>query len=75
MEQRARPGKTPERSTSDTPPAVLVLAVAKKVGLSFDEIDQLTLSEFFDLVDAIYGSGEEAGPRKATQDDIDRLFG
>lgn len=50
-----------------------LLYMAKKVGLSFDELNELTLQDFYDLVDMWIGEENDA-PRDATQDDIDRFY-
>ncbi len=50
--------------------------IAKRVGLSFDELNQMTLDEFFDYVDIWVGDNEDesAAPRQATQADIDAFY-
>lgn len=50
--------------------------IAKRVGLSFEELNQMTLDEFFDFVDAWVGEvdNKSAAPRKATQADIDAFY-
>jgi len=48
--------------------------VAKKVGLSFAEVNELRVSDLLDLAKAYTGSqGNEA--READQSDIDAFFG
>lgn len=44
------------------------------MGLSFDEMNELRVRDFIKLTD-IYTGKIEQGPRMATQEDIDRLFG
>lgn len=52
-----------------------LLVIAKRVGLSFDELNQMTLDEFFDYVDIwVGGDTSESGPKQATQSDIDAFF-
>ncbi len=55
---------------------VSLLVIAKRVGLSFDELNQMTLDEFFDYVDTWVGDNDDksAAPRQATQADIDAFF-
>jgi|LSQX01.2.fsa_nt_gb hypothetical protein len=55
---------------------VSLLVIAKRVGLSFDELNQMTLDEFFDYVDIWVGDNDDksAAPRQATQADIDAFF-
>lgn len=47
--------------------------MAKKVGLSFDELNMMTLNEFIDFVDLFIGEEGET-PREATQKDIDSFY-
>lgn len=55
---------------------VSLLVIAKRVGLTFDELNQMTLDEFFDYVDIWVGDNDDksAAPRQATQADIDAFF-
>lgn len=50
--------------------------LAKRVGLSFTELNQMTLDEFFSYVDLWVGDNkdESAAPRQATQADIDAFY-
>lgn len=52
---------------------ISLLVIAKKVGLSFDELNYFTLDEFYDFVD-IYIGDEEDRPRQASQNDIDNFY-
>lgn len=54
---------------------MLVISAAKKIGLSFDELNELTAQDLIDLLHQTMGDGE-APPleRDATQEDIDRFF-
>ncbi len=45
--------------------------MAKKVGLSFDELNQLTMNDFMAFIDMYIGDSEE---KSATQSDIDRFY-
>lgn len=47
--------------------------MAKKVGLSFGELNMLTLQNFVDFIDLWVGE-DKKGPRKAKQDDIDNFY-
>jgi len=49
-----------------------ILATAKKMGLSFQELNELRVCDYFELAD-IY-TGENKGIRKATQEDIDKFY-
>ena len=51
-----------------------MIANGLKMGLSFDEMNELRVRDFIKLAD-IYTGKIEQGPRMATQEDIDRLFG
>lgn len=51
----------------------MLLVSAKKMGLSFEELNLFSLNDFFDFTDLWVG--EEEGSRKATQEDIDRYMG
>lgn len=47
-----------------------ILAIGKKARLSFQEMNELRLVDFFDLVKSYTGTRE----KKATQKDIDNFF-
>lgn len=51
------------------------MALGKRVGLSFQEINDLTASELIDFARFYSGSEEDEGPREADQDDIDSFYG
>lgn len=46
--------------------------MAKKVNLSFDELNQMSLQEFFDYIDMWVG--DEDATREAEQSDIDKFY-
>ncbi|MCF8012680.1 MAG: hypothetical protein K9L56_15535 [Clostridiales bacterium] len=46
---------------------------AKQLGLSFEELNELRVTDFIEMVDIKTGNGNN-GPKKATQEDIDKLF-
>lgn len=48
-----------------------VVAMAKKIGITFEEMKQMT---FVSLINILLSSVEEHD-NKATQEDIDRMFG
>lgn len=50
-----------------------MLAIGKRTGLSFDEINMLRVSDLIKYVN-IYTGTEKNKPRKASQADIDRLL-
>ena len=49
------------------------LVMAKRMGMSFEELSFLTMQDFLDFVDAWIGKEETV--RNATQADIDRFMG
>lgn len=54
---------------------VRILAIAKKTKLSFEELNLLSLDDFFNYVDLFVGdSGEKETVRQATQNDIDDFY-
>lgn len=52
---------------------VSILVMAKQTGLSFDELNMMTLQEFVDYIDLWVGD-EDNEPRNATQEDIDKFY-
>ncbi len=57
---------------------LLILANAKKMGLSFDELALFRVRDFLEFTDIYFGEvtqqqGEQV--REATQEDIDKLLG
>lgn len=50
-----------------------IIALARRIGLSIQELDLLTLQDFFDLVYAYMGDDPDV-PREATQEDIDAFY-
>jgi hypothetical protein len=53
-----------------------LLAIGKRIGLSFDEMSELTCGDLIDLARSYTGSDEkDKGPREATQADIDAFYG
>ena len=74
------PFATTKRTRENTQPVpddfnheISLLFMAKKVGLSFDELNQLTLQDLYDLVDMWIGEDSETA-REATQEDIDAFY-
>ena len=65
--------KTTQPPKSNFNSEISLLYMAKKIGLSFDELNQLTLQDLYDLVDMWIGE-EDNAPREATQEDIDRFY-
>lgn len=56
---------------------LMLLALGKRAGLSFAEINELTSQDLLDFVNIFTGSKEEVRRetrRMATQEDIDRFF-
>ena len=54
-----------------------ILALAKKMNMRVpEELNILTLQQFYNMVDVFFGTTEEeSNVREATQDDIDRYMG
>ena len=63
-------GKKPPKSNFETD----LLALAKRVGLSFEELREFRMDSFFDYT-AMYLGIEDDAPKEATQEDIDAFFG
>lgn len=61
------------KKQSDDNFEISLLVIAKRVGLSFEEINMMTLQELFDFVD-LWAGGNSDGPVEATQADIDKFF-
>lgn len=53
---------------------VSILVMAKQTGLSFEELNMMTLQEFVDYVDMWVGDEDNNEPRMATQEDIDNFY-
>lgn len=51
-----------------------ILVTAKKMGLSFEELNLFSLQDYIDFVDSWVGE-KEGGTRQATQADIDHFMG
>lgn len=52
---------------------IMILAQAKRTGLSFVELNELRMCDFVVFMD-FYIDGGTGRPRPATQEDIDRFF-
>ncbi len=53
---------------------ISILAAAKKSKLSFEELNLLSLNDFFDYMDLFIGVENEGAAREATQEDIDLFY-
>lgn len=53
---------------------ISILAMAKKSKLSFEELNLLTLNDFFDYIDLYIGEDDTESTRDATQNDIDNFY-
>ena len=54
---------------------VSLLAIAKKVGLSFDELNILTMNDFMDFVDIhLEKTSDRVVERDATLEDIEKFY-
>lgn len=62
-----------KNSVNDENYELMLLVSAKKMGLSFEELNLFSLNDFFDFTDLWIG--EEEGSRVATQEDIDKYMG
>ena len=51
-----------------------LIAIGKKIGLDFSEINELRSSDLLELAKRYMGANDDT-PREATQADIDRFFG
>jgi CO dehydrogenase/acetyl-CoA synthase beta subunit len=51
-----------------------LLAIGKKAGLSFVEMNELSVSDLLELARSFAGNDEDK-PREATQEDIDAFYG
>jgi hypothetical protein len=53
----------------------VLIANAKRMDMSFKELNEYRLRDFIQQTDIYFGSGEDdGGPKRATQKDIDKLF-
>ena len=53
-----------------------LLALSKRIGLSFLELNELTVESLFAIAQSYMGTEEESDePRQADQSDIDAFFG
>lgn len=71
--QRHRKESDKEETNTDKY-EVSILAAAKKSKLSFEELNLLTLNDFFDYMDLLIGVENEETTREATQEDIDLFY-
>ncbi|WP_141677971.1 hypothetical protein [Orenia metallireducens] len=53
---------------------LIILSNAKHIGLSFQELNQLRVSDFIEMTDIHLGKKKVTGSKRATQADIDKLF-
>ena len=71
-----------DTQTSDNEPQeppenfeIFILASAKRMGLSFEELNMFTLNDFLTFIDIWIGEEKfESKPRMATQEDIDGFY-
>lgn len=53
-----------------------IIVIAKRIGLSFDELNELSVQELLDIANTYSGESEKSQEkREATQADIDRFTG
>lgn len=74
MPQKSEGRKNPSSDNFDM--AYSLLASGKRIGMSFDEINYFTVSEFYDFLQVYIGDDApgKKGRRQATQEDIDRMY-
>ena len=53
---------------------LILLSNAKRMALSFSELNELRVRDFIEMIDIHTGKKKNIGPRQATQDDIDKLL-
>ena len=65
------------QSKNDYSTGTYILVLAKKMHMRVpEELNILTLQQFYDMLDVYFGTTEEeSNVREATQDDIDRYMG
>ncbi|UNL94013.1 hypothetical protein CPY53_10870 [Paenibacillus polymyxa] len=61
--------------TNDSHLEMDLLAIGKRIGLSFTEINDLRCQDLIDLARSFTGSDNEEETKEATQDDIDAFYG
>lgn len=54
--------------------ALDLLALGKRAGLTFDEMNQLRVRDLVGIVEAYTGDGEDGGAREASQADVDAFY-
>lgn len=69
--------KASNQSKNDYSTGTYILVLAKKMHMRVpEELNILTLQQFYDMSDVYFGTTEEeSNVREATQDDIDRYMG
>ena len=71
---QSRPRKRPTNQRFEEDPPLGILVSAKRIGLSFQELNILTLEDYTSFVEMWVGE-EDGAPRRATQDDINSILG
>lgn len=66
--------KATTKSVEDNNIEIGMLVTAKKMGLSFEELNLFSLDDYLTFVDKWTGN-EEEGTREASQSDIERFMG
>lgn len=67
-------GQSGTNEESDGKLALRLLALGKKSGLSFAEINELRATDLLDLA-RFYAGTDDDKPKEASQDDIDAFYG
>lgn len=74
MEESKLQNKAKKTQKVDNDIEIGILVTAKKMGLSFEELNLFSLNDYLTFVDKWTGK-EEEGTRQATQSDIERFMG
>ncbi len=75
VERLKKSQKSEKKINNNDNAEIGLLVMAKKLGMSFEELNELTIDEFFDFIDIWVGEEtEEETPREATQEDIDNFY-
>jgi len=68
-----KPQEKKQESDEQGDLAIRTLIIGKRIGLSFEEMNLLRVSDLFDMAREHSGKRDDT-PRKATQDDINAFY-
>lgn len=74
VEQQPQERKGKDNSRIPERPDLELLAIGKRAGLSFDEINMMRVQDLIEYARIFAGPVKDNKPRKATKADIDRFF-